>query len=583
MKSSRLYFFQAAIILGVLAVGFDLLHRRISVPVVCEGDALDFLAVARAFLEGDSMFSIHRLSAPHGLSMIIMPLCGFSEYALIKIFTWFASSPGAVLNEAYFASFVLTGLSACWCLRRLGFDAAQSLVVATLYAFLPWAFYRNIGHFNLFYYFVPFAATSAILIWSDTLHLPNRRDRWILGLGTCCVGLNYVYMPYFACFLLGMAGIGSLARTRRWDGMKAAGVRIGAIVLLVFLGLLPSIVAWRHDPSAGANIMSHKTATESDILGLKMRHLFTPRLDHPIVAFVRYAQRTYMKFPLDNENSFAQLGIAGSIGLLFLLGFVSLGLRKSPSDHPDARIAATANLNLSALLLGTMGGFGSIFSTLVSVQIRNYNRISIFIAFFSLVGFAHLLRLVLRGRRPTAAAAIGAAVLVLALWDQANFDLMREFYPTSVLRYDEAKNFTAKIEALEPPNAAIYQLPDVPYPFTSDSIYHSHFLPYSLSHTLRWSWPSLDGPSIAFHQQLAQLSDQALGANLTQLGFRGVWIDRRGYPDNGRQIVAALESASGSHHLDSAHSDFAFVRLNPKGSHLWADDPAAPWPKSVSP
>ena len=41
-------------------------------------------------------------------------------------------------------------------------------------------------------------------------------------------------------------------------------------------------------------------------------------------------------------------------------------------------------LNAAALLLGTVGGGGVLFSVLGSGWIRCYNRISVFIAFFSL-------------------------------------------------------------------------------------------------------------------------------------------------------------------------------------------------------
>ena len=63
-------------------------------------------------------------------------------------------------------------------------------------------------------------------------------------------------------------------------------------------------------------------------------------------------------------------------------------------------------LNATALLYGTVGGFGTIFALFVSPQLRSLNRISVFIAFLSLAAVAACLD---RWWRPPGAFALRSA------------------------------------------------------------------------------------------------------------------------------------------------------------------------------
>jgi hypothetical protein len=84
------------------------------------------------------------------------------------------------------------------------------------------------------------------------------------------------------------------------------------------------------------------------------------------------------------------LGVIGSLGFLALLGCFLLGTpggtRRGESADVAHRVLLrdVSILNLSAVLLGTIGGFGSLVALVISSKIRAYNRISIYIAFFSL-------------------------------------------------------------------------------------------------------------------------------------------------------------------------------------------------------
>ena len=68
---------------------------------------------------------------------------------------------------------VLSGLSATWCLRMLGVSRASAFVAGTLFAFSPYALYRQVDHFSLVIYLVPFACAAALRLANGEPH-----QRW---------------------------------------------------------------------------------------------------------------------------------------------------------------------------------------------------------------------------------------------------------------------------------------------------------------------------------------------------------------------------------------------------------------------
>src|SRR5262249_52791199 len=148
------------------------------------------------------------------------------------------------------------------------------------------------------------------------------------------------------------------------------------------------------------------------------------------------------------------------------------------------RLAALSKLNIAAILLGTMGGFGLVFAATVSPMIRAYNRISVYIAFFSLAALALLadaIRRRLRTRPGRAAFRLAlAAALGAGLLDQTTPSLVPDHAGAArVFAGDRA--FVRGVEATLPRRAMIFQLPYVPFPengFVHRMYDYDHFRPY---------------------------------------------------------------------------------------------------------
>src|SRR5205807_10341962 len=125
-------------------------------------------------------------------------------------------------------------------------------------------------------------------------------------------------------------------------------------------------------------------------------------------------------------------------------------------------------LNGAALLLGTLGGFGSLFFVFVSAQIRSYNRISVFIAFFSLLAIALVLdRFWTRGaktiRNRGLMTAGFCALLMFGILDQTSRHYVPP-YQAIKAEFESDDKFVKEIEALMPTGAMIFQLPYFPFP-----------------------------------------------------------------------------------------------------------------------
>ncbi len=161
-------------------------------------------------------------------------------------------------------------------------------------------------------------------------------------------------------------------------------------------------------------------------------------------------------------------------------------------------------------VLATIGGIASLIAYFVTHDIRGWNRISLFIAFFSLYAVALLLDTAQRKLGSTGAGRLGAAamlagVLVFGVLDETSGFFVPK-YAKNAAQWRSDGQFVAEIEARMPKGASIFQLPYVPFPEgygatgTSVSPPNPNFgTTYELargyihSGDLRWSYGAMKG------------------------------------------------------------------------------------------
>jgi phosphoglycerol transferase len=270
---------------------------------------------------------------------------------------------------------------------------------------------------------------------------------------------------------------------------------------------------------------------------------------------------------LVNENDTASLGAIGGSGFLVLLGWLIV---RRPGAADAGLFGSLAILNISAVLLATIGGFGSLFAGAVTAKIRSYNRMSVYIAFFALFAVVLILdRLAQRCATPKAkgwpvAGALGL-LLAIGILDQTTAHFAPP-YDRLRAAYFNDRDFVRRIEASVPENAMIFQLPYVPFPENPPvhrMVDYSHFRGYLHSKTLRWSYGAMKGrEGDAWQRHVAGQPLPEMLKALIAAGFRGIYVDRFGYADQGAAMEAALSKLLRIEPIESGDRRLMFFNLS---------------------
>ncbi len=269
------------------------------------------------------------------------------------------------------------------------------------------------------------------------------------------------------------------------------------------------------------------------------------------------------------------------MGFLFLVGFLLFGRKASNNDL----LQTLAVLTTAAVLIGTVGGDGSLVAFLVSPLFRCYNRISVYMAFLSLFAVALLLD-DLRGRLPgvTFSDAIWYAALALVvcvgIFDQTTPEFVPPYQKTAPEFFSDDE-FAKRIQANLPRGAMIFQLPLEPFPErgpVNKMRAWDLFKGYLHSNGLRWSYGVMTGrPEARWAERLAdEPLDQAV-KTFAFAGFSGIYIDRYGYADNAAGIESGLEGVLHESPLVSIDGRLLFFDLNGFAKSLKTGYSAAEW------
>jgi len=554
---------------ALLAVLVPFGEWPLQIPFNYSGDGLLCTALVKGIAE-EGPVRLTRIGAPFGSNIADWPNGMWLPFGITSLLYRATGSAGTSINLHWLLAIVATGLFALWSLRRLGVAQGESFVGALLYAFLPYVFYRNVTHFFEVYPFVPPVALLCLRVVGLRPQEASRSERWVT-LGACLAqGLAFAYYAFFGCVLLAFAAAIGWWRSRRRDTLRLGAAGILLLTIGTAIPLLPSAAYWiRHGRNPQ---LAYKNVAEADAYGLKIRHLLTPISEHPVGLFRDVAARVALaSFPGENENTTAKLGFLGSVGFLALLA-TALGAAAG-ARAMDERLGPPAALTLVALLVAQVGGFGSLFNLFVAPDIRAYNRIVVFIAFFSLYATTCLLERVSARLTPARRGALWSAALLVAVAgfgvvDQVPVDTLASIRNSTARQFAEDQQFVGLVERLLPPGAMVFQLPVTPFPVDPGRAqmgYYEHARAYLQSEHLRWSWGAIDGRGNEWQLSVAKLPPVAMARRLTLAGFSGIWIDRRGYGPrdlSSEALEKALVETSRSPLWTSSTGRYAFLVLN---------------------
>ncbi|KKI99016.1 hypothetical protein PROH_14500 [Prochlorothrix hollandica PCC 9006 = CALU 1027] len=337
--------------------------------------------------------------------------------------------------------------------------------------------------------------------------------------------------------------------------------------------ILPNIL---YTMANGENLeVANRGINESEVYALKIIHLILPQYISRL-GFLKSLTGRYLNssMPLQNENTSSSLGIVLSIGFVTLLVNILLNNSSAQSKflHPGfVRIFRyISSLNLYILLFSTVGGLGSIFALTISPQIRAWNRISVFIAFLAVMATSILLesayyRFVKSGFHKICFYTLCVLIFYVGILDQTSLQFIPSYTDFENGFYNDQK-FISTIESSLKPYSMVFQLPYVPYPEAGSLAKigdYDHMRGYLHSKYLRWSYGSVRGrePSNWQKSISSEPIDEVLVKKLSVVGFDGIYIDRYGYEDNGRQIQSDFIEILKDYPLEDDQKRFMFFNI----------------------
>lgn len=533
------------------------------------------------------------LGAPGGMFMHDFPMADSLHFFVLKLLVAVTHSTAAATNLYYVLGFPVAAIAAAAMMRALGVSWPPAAVASVLYSLLPYHLIRIWHLFLASYYLVPLAVLVAVWLNFDQLRWPwsrqtadagGRRRLYCSVLILLLTSGAGIYYAFFTCYLLLVGSVVGAIHGRLWRPAIIGAALVTLTATAVLVGFSPNLRYWRQN---GPNLeVAHRAVDDTEHLGLKIGQLVLPTQQHRVPGLAKM-KWTYDNLPLSsNEKQFATLGVVGTGGFLFLLALL-LRHRQARGKWEEV-CNCLASFNIACVLLGTIGGFGSLFSLLINPSIRAYNRISVFIALFALTAVAILLDRLRswwlgKGGRQWPVVAVCALVLIGGVIDQAGRGLVPDYAGLAVKCHGEAA-FVEQIERHVKPGEMIFQLPYYKFPEYLAGVPlcdYEFFRLYLHSHGLRFSYGAMKGRAEDLWQRaVSALPIEEQLRAMRERGFHAITVFRKGYPDHAVGLEASLTTLIGPPVVVSADGGISFFMLPTAAEQLQPAAVAAANPPS---
>lgn len=520
------------------------------VPFSYAGDGLLSGAFVKGTMDNSWFLKNKFLGAPFISNWSDFPVADNFHLLIIKIITLFFKDYGTALNIFFILTFLFTMITSLYVFRYFKISYIISLIGSLLYTFIPFHLLR--GEMHLFlsaYYMIPLIVL--IFVWiiegkeiffqsgeGVKTKVNFKSYTAIFSIIVCIlVSSTGVYYAFFSCFFIFIATLISAIKKKKIFTVIEGIILISIIGLGVLANISPSIYI-QH--TQGINIeVAKRNPSEADYYGLKIAQLILPNASHGINIVSSWLNE-YTKFPLKNEGS-EYLGIFGVIGFVLLLIYIFVDLTNNKELE---LIKSLSKLNMAAIILGTIGGIGSLFALIISPQIRGYNRISIFIGFFAILSLGKLLHFLGKWIKKKTIKTVFYIIIILigaiSLKEQTN-SIFSVNFESIKQEYTNDDKFIKTIEVSLPENSMIFQFPYVPFPENPDVNKmgdYELFKGYLHSNNLRWSYGAMKGRQADLWQR--NESNKPINEFIQDIsfaGFNGIYIDRYGYDEKTDKLL----------------------------------------------
>ncbi|HEY1191151.1 MAG TPA: hypothetical protein VGE74_26185 [Gemmata sp.] len=579
----RLAWYAGSSVLATVLVcsGMRLNQQDLHAPFYYDLDSLLYLPWVKSIILHGTHWHNDQMGAPGTQELYDFPVIDYLHFGFLWLFGRFTSDVLLVYNLYNLLTYPLTALTGMFVMRWLKLSLPAAAVGGLLYAFLPYHQERYQYHYFLAaYWVVPLSLMPALAICKGSFPLfplaPDgvRRFRalsfgalWPLLVGVLTAS-GGAYYAFFACAAYAFAGLYAGVVFRTWRAAAAAAWVIAPVVALGVGFHYPTIAFQVRN---GVNPITDRGPEEAEMYGLKLAHLVLPANDHNLAKLSRLRALYAANRPADGESA-GSLGVIGGTGLLVLMGLAVFPYRRR---WPEAPLAA---LVLFLVLLGTVGGFGSLFNLLVTAQIRAYNRVSVYIGFlclFAALWWADRFLLTRTGRRAKRLRYPAlAALLVLGYFDQTPWG-WNWFNPQGMAtvrrqaeRFRADQRFFREVED-RCPGARVFCLPYVGFPESPPVqrlAAYEHARGYIHTTALTWSFGAVKRREADMWQrEVAFEKPEDFLNRIVVRGFDGLFIDGRGFPR--KADPARSEPASAVNPIDRIHALYA-DRVQKHGARL---------------
>ena len=518
------------------------------------GDGMFFSGIVKGITDNGWYTENPFLGAPFGRELYDFPVYSdFGNILQIKFLTLFFDNYAYLINFLAYIVFPMTALTTYWVLDKLSISEVCSFGGAFCYSFSIFRIHRlNIGHFFLTEYsLIPIAILLLIWLIEDEHFfqlekgLFRYKRNWFGLLILLFFSVKGVYYTFFTCFFVCVIILSRLIYKKK---LKAAVPGCMALCSMVFPLLLSYVPSFFYQRANGKNPLSPgRSPFETQEYSLEITGLFLN--PHPKIPGGEKLLDSYIPITINIGSCYIGIvGILGFIILIFIPFIKSKNTLQKQENLLEDRISWMRHLLIFTLLLSVVGGGGAAFSAFITPQLRAYERISIFIYFFCLVGFCLFITFIFRVLKDKKTACrmvmvVVTGIFLLALWEQSFFRTSGT-YDWTKEEFSSDKHFVQMIESSVEENAMILQLPYQQFPEmppVENMQDYSHTRGYLHSDTLRWSYGAYKGRQT--DHILMEMTGKPINEMVEQareMGFQGIYVDTQGYKE---EDLPALEHA----------------------------------------
>lgn len=517
-----IFLFICSTIVAILAL--NLWDANLTVPFNFSQDGIGWSVIIKNYIEGGNISDFKYYGAPFNNTWEYMPEFSLLLNIILKVLSFFIDKFGIISNGIFLLSFGCIACMAAYCFRKCQLSPQIAFTLSLLYSNLPYHYYRSTQHLNLsFYIFVPLVCYITFLMINDQFY---ENGKLKISLVIKCsilyllLGLSDLYYSFFGIMVFGIAWLLNFIKGKKINRIVPFLCSAFSCILGIFLCMIMWWVNIGHISTIQS--LDNRSIYDLEIYGLKLSSLILPVKGH-ILQFLSKVTDEYLNnTPFNEEGAFATLGIIGAIGLV--ISILSLVCKNEKFN----KIKKCGLLNIFIFLVAVNGGVNILIALFITSSIRCYNRLSIYIAFFSFLAIGFWVENISQKLKKGIYYFLLIGITALGVIDQISLELVPS-YEENRLKYDEAAETGQHLNELCKEEDSIFFLP-----FQSSNNYNAinghdryeSYLPSLFTNKLNWSLYYGENSRNLWAENIASKNVKELIIDLYANDFSAVVIDR---------------------------------------------------------